>query len=60
LGQLATDSLGEERPSQPSEVKRLGERPTLIRVRAGEATVEIAAGGEDAELLLGPFRQKES
>jgi hypothetical protein len=57
---VAADGLEEERPSQPSEVKRLGERPALIRVRAGEATVEIAAAGEDAELLLGPYQQKES
>jgi hypothetical protein len=60
LGQLATDSLGEERHAQPGEVKRLGERPILIRARAGQATVEIAAAGEDAELLFGPYRQRES
>ena len=57
---VATDGLEQEHPAQPSEVKRLGERPTLIRVRAGEATVAIAAAGEDAESLLRPYRQEES
>jgi hypothetical protein len=57
---VPADGLDEERPAQPSEVKRLGERPIRIRVSAGEATVEIAAAGEDAELLLGPYRQRES
>ena len=53
---VAADGLEEEHPAQPGEVKHVGEHPTLIRVRAGEATVEIAAAGEDAELLPGPYR----
>lgn len=57
---VAADGMEEERPAQPGEVKHLGERPTLIRLRAGKATVEIAAAAEDAELLLGPYRQKEA
>ena len=43
-------------PARPHEVKRLGEYPTVIRVRTGSATVEVAARGEDAEPLLGPYR----
>ena len=57
---VAADGMEEERPAQPSEVRRVGKRPTLIRISAGAATVEIAAAGDDAELLLGPYRQKES
>jgi hypothetical protein len=41
-------------------LKRLGERLTLIRVRAGEATVEIATAGEDAGLLLRSYQQNAS
>ena len=57
---VAVDGVEEERPAEPSEVKRVGKRPTLIRLSAGAATVEIAAAGDDVELLLGPYRQKES
>ena len=53
---VAVDGLDEQRPACPDEVKRLGEHPTVIRVRTDRATVEVAAHGEDAELLLGPYR----
>jgi hypothetical protein len=53
---VPVDGLDEQRPARPHEVKRLGEHPTVIRVRTGTATVEVAAHGEDAELLLGPYR----
>jgi hypothetical protein len=53
---VPADGLDEQRPARPDEVKRLGEHPTVIRVRTGNATVEVAAHGEDAELLLGPYR----
>jgi hypothetical protein len=53
---VPVDGLDEQRPARPDEVKRLGEHPTVIRVRTGRATVEVAAHGEDAELLLGPYR----
>jgi hypothetical protein len=48
--------LTEQRPARPDEVKRLGEDPTVMRVRTDRATVEVGARGEDAELLLGPYR----
>jgi hypothetical protein len=57
---VAARGVGEPHPAQPHEVKRLGDHPTLIRVRAGEATVEIAAAEEDAELLLRPYQQNAS
>ena len=53
---VPADGLDEQRPAHHDEVKRLGDHPTVIRVRTGRATVEVAAHGEDAELLLGPCR----
>jgi hypothetical protein len=53
---VPADGLDEQRPARHDEVKRLGDHPTVIRVRTGRATVEVAAHGEDAALLLGPCR----
>ena len=53
---VPVDGFDEQRPARPDEVKRLGEDPTVIRVRTDRATVEVGAHGEDAELLLGPYR----
>jgi hypothetical protein len=49
------DGLEEQRPAGTDEVKRLGDRPIVIRVRMGKASTEVAANGDDAELLLGPY-----
>jgi hypothetical protein len=57
---VAADGLDEQPPTSSDEVKRLGERPALIRVRVGEATVEVAAEEEHAEQLPGPYRPKAS
>jgi hypothetical protein len=54
---VAADGLNEQRPAHHDEVKHLGEHPTLIRVGAGDATVEIAAHDDDGELLRGPYRK---
>jgi hypothetical protein len=54
---VVADDLQEHRPALPGEVKRLGDHPTLIRVRAGKAAIELAAHGHDAELLVGPYRK---
>ena len=53
---LATDGLGEQRLARSDEVKRLGDHPVVVLVRAGSATVEVAARGEDGHLVLGPYR----
>jgi len=53
---VPADGLDEQRPAHHDEVKRLGDHPTVVSVRTGRATVEVAARGEDAELLLGPCR----
>jgi hypothetical protein len=52
---VAIDGLQEQRPAHSGEVKRLGEHPTVIRLRAGRATVEVAAHAGDREHLLGPY-----
>ena len=56
---VGADGLDEQRPAEPDEVKRLGDHPTVIRVRADGATVEVAAHEDDGELLLGPYAVKE-
>jgi hypothetical protein len=48
---VTADSLEGQRRAEPNELKRLGE-PIVVRVRAGAATVEVAAQSDDAELLL--------
>jgi hypothetical protein len=53
---VPADGLDEQRSAHHDEVKRLGDHPTVIKVRTGRAAVEVAAHGEDAELLLGPCR----
>ena len=52
---VAVDGLDEQRSADPDEVKRLGDRPTVITLSAGKATVQAAAHRHDAELLLGPY-----
>lgn len=55
---VPTDRLDEQRPARTDEVKRLGDHPCVIRLTANGATVEVAAKAEDADLLLGSYRQK--
>ena len=52
---VAADSLDGQRRAEPNEIKRLDE-PTVVRVNAGAATVEVAAQSDDDKLLLGPYR----
>jgi hypothetical protein len=51
---LAADGLEEQRTAAPGEVKRLGDHPTVIRLKAGSASVAVATKAEDAA-PLGPF-----
>jgi len=53
---VAIDGLEEQRSAGSGEVKRLGEHPMVIRLRAGRATVDVAAAADDREQLLGPYR----
>jgi Protein of unknown function (DUF2550) len=52
---VATDGLDEQRPALPDEVKRLGDHPIVAQLRIGDATVAVAAHGDESELLLGPY-----
>ena len=54
---VVADDLQEHRAALPGEVKRLGDHPAVIRVRAGRAAVEVAAHGHDSERLVGPHRE---
>jgi hypothetical protein len=53
---VAIDGLQEQRPAHSGEVKHLGEHPTVIRLQAGPATVDVAAHAGDREHVLGPYR----
>jgi hypothetical protein len=53
---VAADGLEGQRPGRPDEVKHVGDHPVVARVRVGDAMVEIAASGEDGQLLLGPYK----
>jgi hypothetical protein len=50
---VAADST-EGHSGRPDGVKHLGDHPVVIRVRVGDATVEVAAGREDSRLVRGP------
>lgn len=53
---MAVDGLDGQRPARQGELKRLGDKPTVIRVRQGDAVAEVAAGAGDARRLLGPYQ----
>jgi hypothetical protein len=52
---VPVDALDQQHAAGPDEVKRLGDHPIVIRLRAGHATVEVAARDDESEPLLGPF-----
>jgi hypothetical protein len=52
---VVADGSDPQRPATPGEVKRLGEHPIVMRVRAGSATVDVAAADDARELLRGSF-----
>ena len=49
------DGLAGERLAGPDEVKRLGGAPVVIELATGHAMVEIAASGDQRDLLRGPY-----
>jgi hypothetical protein len=57
---IAIDSVGEHRPAAPGDVKRLGSDPIIVVLKAGTATVEIAAHSDDLDRVTGPFRPAEA
>jgi hypothetical protein len=52
---LPADDREGERSESPAQIKRLGDRPVVIHLRAGLAAVEIASAAEDRALLVGPY-----
>jgi hypothetical protein len=52
---VPVDGLTGERPAGADELKRLGDAPIVIELATGAAMVEIAARGEQRELLRGPY-----
>jgi hypothetical protein len=53
---VAADGLDDERSAQRGEIKRLGDRPVVVGVSVGTASVEVAAHDEDHDVVLGPYR----
>jgi hypothetical protein len=52
---VPADGVINQRPSRPGEVKRLGPNPIVLQLKAGTATVELAATGDAGHLLRGPY-----
>ena len=52
---VPSGALTEQRAARVDEVKRLGDRPVVVELSAGGATVEVAARGDESALLLGPY-----
>jgi len=53
---LPADGVDGQRAAAAGEVKRLGDNPTVTRVKIAGAVVEVGTHAEDAERLLAPFR----
>jgi hypothetical protein len=53
---VPADALASERSEASQELKRLGDAPVVIELAAGGAMIEVAASGEDRDLLRGPYR----
>jgi hypothetical protein len=54
---LPADGVEGQRAAAAGEVKRLGDSPTVSRVKVDSATVAVATQAQDADRVLGPFRQ---
>jgi Protein of unknown function (DUF2550) len=54
---VPVDVLSSERSGAPDELKRLGDDPVVVELRSGEATIEVAASGENRDRLRGPYAQ---
>jgi Protein of unknown function (DUF2550) len=52
---VPVDELTEESTAQPGEIKRLGAQAVVVAFEAGEATIDVAADGDQVDLLRGPF-----
>jgi hypothetical protein len=52
---VPVEALASERSGAPDELKRLGDDPVVIALTTGATTIEVAASGEDRDLLRGPY-----
>ena len=52
---VAVDRISEERQANEGEVKRLGDKPTIIAFVADRAEIEVAAKPEQRALVTGLF-----
>jgi hypothetical protein len=52
---VPVEALARERSGAPDELKRLGDDPVVIALTTGATTIEVAASGEDRDLLRGPY-----
>jgi hypothetical protein len=52
---MAVDGLHAARPATDGEIKRMGDAPTMIELVVGDAVIQIAARGNDQQLVLGPL-----
>src|SRR3954454_578674 len=53
---LPIDGVTGERPARPGEVRRLGGEAIVATLTSAGATIEIAARGQDGDLVAGPYR----
>ena len=53
---VVVDGMDEERTAVAGEVKRLGDHPIVVAFSSGPTRVEIAASGEQRDLLVGAER----
>ena len=47
--------LSRKRWVTAGEFKRLGDNPSVVRLKVGRAAVEVVTKAEDSEPMLGPF-----
>ena len=52
---VPVDALASERSGAQDDLKRPGEDPVIIGLTTGTATIEVAAAGENRDLLRGPY-----
>ncbi|WP_406511190.1 DUF2550 family protein [Streptomyces sp. NBC_00161] len=52
---IPADALTQQRPAQQREVRRLGDEPTVIRLKTDDAVAEVAAKTDNVALLMGPY-----
>jgi hypothetical protein len=52
---LPSDGVEGERSGSPDQIKHLGDEPIVIKLKIGQAAVEVAAATDDRAALVGPY-----